>query len=125
MRAVLTLTQAEEISGIPRERLRRAIRAGRLTAVKEVHPDAGDGWTPAVSQAWLVTETDLRMYLKNRGRQVRPDRRELLRVVEDAEQLIRRALKDADAQGGYVGNQLLQDLSECANKLGVARRRAE
>lgn|SRR5262245_25728123 len=121
----MTLAEAEEVSGIPRERLRRAIRAGRLVAVKDVHPDAGDGWTPVMSQAWLVDDTDLKEYLRNRGRQVRPDRREMLRVVAETEKLIRRALREADMHAGVIGASLRTELSASADKLGALRRRAE
>src|SRR5262245_66108566 len=103
----MTLAEAEEGSGIPRERLRRAIRAGRLVAVKDVHPDAGDGWTPVMSQAWLVDDANLKAYLRNRGRQVRPNRREMLRVVEEMENLIRRVLREADMHAGLIGTPLL------------------
>src|SRR5262249_36759035 len=105
----MTLAEAEGGSGIPRERRRPAIRAGRLVAVKDVHPDAGDGWTPLMSQAWLVDDADLRQYLRNRGRQVRPDRREMLRVVEQTENLIRRALREAELHAGLLGTPLLTE----------------
>ena len=46
-------------------------------------------------------------------------------MVEETEKLIRRALRQANAQGGHVGSQLLLELSECADRLGVVRTTAE